>query len=61
MSKRSINQAIRRHQAATTPAAIREVLRAAKGRPYRKLITAAGVRADAAADLRDAIAAEANQ
>jgi hypothetical protein len=59
MSKR-ITKAIATYHAATTPAAVREVLRAAKGLPYRKLITAAGIRADAAAQLRDAVAAEAS-
>jgi hypothetical protein len=58
MTKRSISQAIRRHLVATSPVAVREALRAVRRAGLAGLVTAASIRADAAADLRDAIAAE---
>jgi hypothetical protein len=54
-------KAIAAHQAKTTPAAIRRTLAAAKGKPYATLITAAGIRAGAADELREALAAEAGR
>jgi hypothetical protein len=61
MPKRSINQAIATYQAATTPAAIRSNLAKLKRIGLAGHVTAASLRADAAAELRDVIAAEANQ
>jgi hypothetical protein len=60
MSKRTVNRAVRRYQAATTPAAIRSNLAKLKRIGLAGHVTAASLRADAAAELRDAVAAEAN-
>ena len=57
MSKTKVNQAIRRYRAATTPAAITTALQAARRCGLSGLVTAASVRADAAADLRDVLTA----